>query len=142
MSSKKITAKEHADFVKAYDLPILNSLKGKTWFNILHIHGADTWFAELLDYPVQAINWHDRDDGPTMEEARKFVQGKAFMGGLGHLKTLARGTEAEVKAQADDAWKGGAARGVILAPGCGAPVDTPKERLLFIRKCIEATAKR
>jgi uroporphyrinogen decarboxylase len=141
MSNKKITAKEHADFVKAYDLPVLNSVKGKTWFNMLHIHGANTWFEELLDYPVQAINWHDRDDGPGMAEARKLVKDKAFIGGLGHVKTLMNGTEAEVKAQVEDAWNKGANRGVILAPGCGAPITTPKERLLFIRKCVEGTLR-
>jgi uroporphyrinogen decarboxylase len=142
MSHKKLTLKEHADFVKAYDLPVLNSIKGKSWFNILHIHGANTWFEELLDYPVQAINWHDRDDGPTMAEARKLVKDKAFVGGLSHMKTLPNGTDAEIKAQVEDTWNKGASRGVIFAPGCGALPATPQERLLLVRSCIEATARK
>jgi uroporphyrinogen decarboxylase len=141
MSIKKITAKEHAEFVKAYDLAVLNSIKGKTWFNILHVHGKDTWITEMLDYPVQVFNWHDRDDGPGMAEFRKLEQNRAFVGGLSHLKTLHTGTEAEVKAQVDDTWADGNNRGVILGPGCIAHHNTPWERLLFIRKCVEATAR-
>ncbi|MDR1626370.1 MAG: uroporphyrinogen decarboxylase [Spirochaetia bacterium] len=141
MSNRKITAKEHADFVKAYDLPVLNAVKGKSWFNMLHIHGADTWFGELLDYPVQAINWHDRDDGPAMGEARKLVKDKAFIGGLSHIKTLPKGTEDEIKAQIEDTWNRGESRGVILAPGCGALPATPLDRLLFVSKCVRETAR-
>jgi uroporphyrinogen decarboxylase len=141
MSTRKITAKEHADFVKAYDLPILNSLKGKSWFNILHIHGADTWFEELTDYPVQAFNWHDRDDGPSFVEARKAAPDKAFIGGLSHIKTLTGGTDDEVRAQIEETWNNGE-KGVILGPGCVASTHTPMERLKFIRRCVEATGKK
>jgi uroporphyrinogen decarboxylase len=140
MSTRKITAEEHVDFVKAYDLPILNSLRGKTWFNILHIHGADTWFDELLDYPVQAINWHDRDDGPSLEEARKRAPDRALIGGLSHLHTLADGTDAELRAQIEDTW-GNGRPGIILGPGCVASPRTPMERLRFVQECVKATAK-
>jgi uroporphyrinogen decarboxylase len=138
MSTRKITTEEHANFVKAYDLPILNSLKGKSWFNILHIHGSDTRFEELLDYPVQALNWHDRDDGPSFHEARKVAPDKAFIGGLSHIKILTEGTDEEVRAQIEETWNGGE-KGVILGPGCVASPRTSMERLKFIRKCVEAT---
>jgi uroporphyrinogen decarboxylase len=145
MSTKKLTSAEHTAFVKAYDIPILNAIKGRTWFNVLHIHGADTRFDELLDYPVQALNWHDRDDGPAFDEAAKITAAQhvspAFLGGLGHLNVLHKGSDAEVKAQIDDAWKNGARKGVILTPGCVAATETAPERLTFIRKCVEATAK-
>jgi uroporphyrinogen decarboxylase len=146
MSTKKITAKEHADYVKAFDLPVLNVVKGASWFNILHIHGADTWFEDLLDYPVQALNWHDRDDGPGFAEARQVFEkqgavSKAFVGGLGHLSALHKGTDAEVRAQVEDTWLKGTRRGAILAPGCVAATTTAPERLAFIRKCVEATAR-
>jgi uroporphyrinogen decarboxylase len=140
MSTRKITAEEHAAFVKTYDIPILNAIRGNSWFNILHIHGADTWFEELLDYPVQALNWHDRDDGPSFSEARKKAPDKAFVGGLSHLKVLTDGTDAEVRSQVEDVWKNGG-RGVVLGPGCVARPCTCMERLKFIRRCIEMTAK-
>jgi uroporphyrinogen decarboxylase len=141
MSTRKITAEEHAVFVKAYDLPILNAIRGSTWFNILHIHGADTWFEELLDYPVQALNWHDRDDGPSLSEAREKTSDKVLVGGLSHLKILTQGTDAQVQDQIDDTWKNGG-RGVVLGPGCVASPCTCTERLQFIRRCIEMTAQK
>jgi uroporphyrinogen decarboxylase len=142
MSTKKITAQEHADFVRAYDLEVLDAVKGRTWFNILHIHGADTRLEELLDYPVQALNWHDRDDGPSLAAVRKLSPDKALVGGLSHLATIHSGADAEVKAQVEDAWGGGKNRGVILAPGCVASPTTTPERLRFIRKCVEETKRR
>jgi uroporphyrinogen decarboxylase len=132
--------------VKAFDLPVLNAVKGASWFNILHIHGADTWCEELLDYPVQALNWHDRDDGPTFDEARQVFEkqgavSKAFIGGLAHLSVLHKGTDAEVQAQVEDTWLKGTRRGTILAPGCVAATTTAAERLAFIRSCVERTGR-
>jgi uroporphyrinogen decarboxylase len=142
LSTAKLTSKEHDEFVRTYDLPILESIKGKTWFNILHIHGADIRIKELLDYPVQALNWHDRDDGPSLDEVRALTGAHALIGGLSHLKTLVSGTDAEVKAQVEDTWQNGARRGVILGPGCGAPPATPDSRLRYIRACVEGAARK
>ena len=77
-----------------------------------------------------------------MAEARKLDAKKAFIGGLSHQKTIVTGTDAELKAQVDDTWKGGANRGVIFGPGCGAPPATLWERLLYIKECVEATEKK
>ncbi|MDR1786467.1 MAG: hypothetical protein LBR23_08440 [Spirochaetaceae bacterium] len=140
MSTTKLTPEEHAEFVRAYDLPILESIKGKTWFNILHVHGANTRIREMLDYPVQAVNWHDQDDGPSIPEVRSLTNKLALIGGLSHLKTITTGTDAEVKAQVEAAWKNG--RGVILGPGCVASSSTPDSRLRFISACVRATAQK
>ncbi len=67
-----IDKKTHDEFVRKYDLEILNAIKGTTWFNLHHIHGKQVMIEELNDYPVQAINWHDRDEGPSMAEARSY----------------------------------------------------------------------
>ncbi len=35
-------------------------IKGKTWFNLLHVHGdKHLLFDQCLDYEVQAFNWED-----------------------------------------------------------------------------------
>jgi uroporphyrinogen decarboxylase len=137
----KLTAEEHERFVKKYDLEILNALKESTWFNVLHLHGSQVMFKESLDYPVQAFNWHDQDDGPSFEEAGKLTE-KCFLGGLSHLKTLVEeGSEKSIEAQVTAAWNHNNHRGVILGPGCVVDPKTPEEYLFLIRDQVMATAK-
>jgi uroporphyrinogen decarboxylase len=52
-----------------YDLRVLEHLKDKTWFNVLHVHGnRGLKFKRLLDYPVQAFNWENVAAGIPGEE--------------------------------------------------------------------------
>ncbi|CAK7029913.1 MAG: hypothetical protein DELT_02738 [Desulfovibrio sp.] len=133
----QLTVEEHREFVVKYDMPILEAIKGKAWFNVYHMHGKDPWFAEFKDYPVHAYNWHDRDDGPSHTEARKMIPGKCFCGGLAHLSTAHAGTDAEVKASVEDAWKAVNGEGVIYTPGCVLNPKISMQRLRFIADCVK-----
>lgn len=133
----QLTIAEHREFVKKYDLPILDAVKGKSWFNICHLHGKDIWLEEFADYPVQAYNWHDRDDGPSQAEARKLLPGKCFCGGLAHLSAAHNGTDAEVRAQVEDTWNAADGKGVMFTPGCVLNPRISMDRLRFIAGCVK-----
>lgn len=139
-SSKVMDLKTHDAFVKKYDLEILNAVKGKTWFNILHLHGADTFIRELQDYPVQAFSWHDRDDGPSMDEVRKYSS-KAFVGGLSWGKNWLGKTNEEVAAEVKEVASRNGGKGIILAPGCVIDPATPAERLELVHATVVKTAR-
>ncbi len=148
MSSKMshvgaLSREEHARFVMKYDVEIFNRVKDKAWLNIEHIHGAKTWREDIVkNYPVPIFNWHDRDDGPSMAEARKITPDKCFWGGISHLKTLNQeGSEDELRAQVKDTWAHNGGRGVILGPGCVMNARVPRDRLKFIAKCVRETAR-
>jgi uroporphyrinogen decarboxylase len=51
---------EYDKFGRVYDLRILDAVKD-LWLNVLHLHGDNVMFDRFIDYPVQVINWHDRD---------------------------------------------------------------------------------
>ena len=136
----QLTVAEHREFVKKYDMPILDAIKDKSWFNVYHLHGKDIWLEEFTDYPVQAFNWHDRDDGPSHTEARKLLPGKCFCGGLAHLSTAHLGTDAQIKAHVDDTWEASNGEGVIFTPGCVLNPKISMDRLRFIAKCVKETA--
>lgn len=133
----QLSVAEHREFVKKYDMAVLEAIKNKAWFNVYHMHGKDPWFEEFKDYPVQAYNWHDRDDGPSHTEARKMIPGKCFCGGLAHLSAAHAGTDAEVKASVEDAWKAVNGEGVIYTPGCVLNPKISMERLRFIADCVK-----
>ena len=70
------------------------------WFNLLHLHGSDVMFDLLADYPVQAVNWHDRETPPTLQKALERFPG-AVCGGLRQWETMVRGDPAAVRAEAE-----------------------------------------
>ena len=134
-----LTRAEYAEFAKQYDIIVLEATRGRSWFNILHLHGEKVLIDEALDYPVQAINYHDREGGPSLAEMRKKTK-KCLIGGIGHTTTLAHGTPADVDAQVQDAWRQVNHRGLILGPGCVASLESPEANVLQLRKSVEKTA--
>ncbi len=92
-----ITPEEHAAFAKHYDLQVLEATSGKTWFDIFHLHGREISFDQVLDYPVHAFNYHDRDYEPSLSEMRKRTT-KCLLGGIPPGGPIANGTP--------DRWRG------------------------------------
>ena len=135
---KTMTTEEHNEFVKKYDLEILNAVKDATWFNVLHMHGAEVRVDEVQDYPVQGLSWHDRDDGPTMDEVRKYST-KAFVGGLSWGENWLTKTEEQVAAEVREMC---GRPGVIIGPGCVIEPQTPEKYLQLVHDTIVECAKK
>jgi uroporphyrinogen decarboxylase len=134
-----LTRAEYAEFAKPYDLAVLEAVRGRAWFNVLHLHGRKIMYDQVLDYPVPALNYHDRQFGPSLAEMRKRTR-KCLIGGIGEDTTLVHGTPAEVDAQVQDAWRQVGHRGLILGPGCVASLESPEANVLQLRKSVEKTA--
>lgn len=134
-SYEVMSAEEYKTFTRPYDLEVLKAAT-KGWFNVLHIHGQHPMFAELADYPVQAVNWHDRSAGPSLKEAGKLFRG-ALMGGIEQYHTLHFGTPAEVEAQVHDAIRQTRGRRLIVTAGCTYPVTVPECNLVAARRSVE-----
>ena len=91
------------EYGKKYDLRNLASIQGKTRFNMAHVcHGDAEHFEWFLDYPVDAFNWADQEEGQySMSEARKKTD-KVLVGGLAHsLGGVVRGVDDIVKNRSD-----------------------------------------
>src|SRR4030042_5583780 len=71
--------------MRPFDLALLNAVKGKGEFHILHAHGAQIFLERLLAYPLQVLSWADLNGGPSIAEARRRTQ-LTLMGGLDHVK--------------------------------------------------------
>jgi uroporphyrinogen decarboxylase len=95
---------------------------------------------QVLDYPVQAFNYHDRESGPPLAEMRTKTD-KCLIAGIGQNTTLVDGTPEEVDAQVKDAWEQVDRRGLILGPGCVANLSAPPENVMQLRKSVEETAR-
>jgi uroporphyrinogen decarboxylase len=88
-----LTPQEYAEFGRLYDLQILKAVPKDWWFNMLHLHGDAPIFELFVDYPVQALNWHDRETEPDLATGKRKFKG-ALCGGLGHWEPVHNGTPA------------------------------------------------
>jgi uroporphyrinogen decarboxylase len=131
-----LTPEELRAFDQAYTLTILNELHNKVDFILLHAHGENIYFEHLSKYPVQIINWHDRKVPPTLSEAKRLFHG-ALAGGIEEWGVLAGGTPDQIRTQIREAIQQTEGTGLIIAPGCVIPIDTPDENIRAARDAVE-----
>lgn len=124
---------EYERFGRPFDLRVLE-VAGDWWFNLLHIHGLQVYFDLFADYPVQAINWHDREAGPSLAEGAQTVRG-AVSGGLDRW-TMLRGSPADVRREAAEAMEQTGGRRLILSTGCVIMITTPLSNVRAARASV------
>jgi uroporphyrinogen decarboxylase len=126
---------EYDVFGRAYDLRVLEAMQG-LWLNVLHLHGTDVMFDLLTDYPVQVINWHDRETWPTLAEAKGRFSG-AVCGGLQRWEVMVQGTPDQVREQTADAIEQTKGERFILGTGCVTPIVAPVSNIHAARAAVE-----
>jgi uroporphyrinogen decarboxylase len=124
---------EYFRFGKTFDLEILETIHDD-WLNMLHLHGDNVMFHLCSDYPVQIINWHDRETFPSLEEGKKLFPG-VVCGGLQREQTMVLGSPEHVHAEACDAILATENKRFILGTGCVLQITTPG---VNIRAAIQA----
>lgn len=125
---------EYDRFGRRYDEQIL-AAADDLWLNLLHIHSRDVMFDQLADYPVQIVNWHDRDGGPSLSEGMKKVSG-AVSGGVSRWSLYRDSPDATI-AEATDALEQTGGRRFVLGVGCVAMTNTPLRNLRILRQAVE-----
>jgi uroporphyrinogen decarboxylase len=130
-----LTTDEFAEFGKAYDLPVLESLAGVSRVTMLHVCKQNLMFDLIADYPVDLINWAACSSGVTLAQARQLTD-RPLAGGL-CLDLLLNGTEQDVIGQVRDAIAEAGPRGFILAPDCVIKGPTPDANLSAVRRAVE-----
>jgi uroporphyrinogen decarboxylase len=125
---------EYEAFGKAYDLPALEPAQD-LWLNVLHLHGDEVMFKTFVDYPVQVINWHDRDTPPSLAEAQTQFSG-VVCGGLKRMESMVLGSPEMVESEAHDAMQATGGQRFILGTGCVLPIIAPRGNILAARESV------
>ncbi len=133
-SYELLSEREYQEYGVPYDRRILEAAEG-LWLNVLHLHGNRVMFDLLSDYPVQVVNWHDRETPPTLREGQARVRG-AVLGGLRQWETMLRGTPDDVRREAQDAMRQTGGRRFILGTGCVTPITAPWANLRAAREAV------
>lgn len=133
-SRNYMTVEEYEEFGRPYDLRVLADARGSD-LTVLHVHGEDIMFDDLTDYPVDAINWHDRRTSPALAGARTRFSG-ALAGGINEWTTLSSGTPEQIAAEVTDAIAQTSGNRLIVTAGCVIPIDITVERLDAARAAV------
>lgn len=133
-----ISEELYDEFCTPYDKQLLDYIKDRTWFNVLHVHGeSQLMFNKCLDYEVQAFSWENCVPGIPEEDISSVAQVRAMtdkilVTGLARhydyynednnrdeLKEFFRYRLMNVINQCAD-------KRCIFAPGCALPMDVDK----------------
>lgn len=134
-----MSREEYLTFGRPYDLHIL-AAAGDLWLNMLHLHSNDVMFDLLADYPVQVVNWHDRESaigGPSpvpLSEGLKQISGAAS-GGVSQW-TIHEESPENTRQEAADALAQTNGRRLILGTGCVIMVTTPTRNIRALREAV------
>jgi len=119
-----------------YDLKVLAALRPGSACLLLHLHGAQPLFDLAESYPVDAVNWHDRETPPSLAEALGRTR-KGLVAGISRMGSVATGRPEEAAAEVRDAVAQTRGRQLCVGPGCVVPFTTPVENLLAARSAVE-----
>jgi uroporphyrinogen decarboxylase len=128
-----LSEQEYSEFGKAYDLQILAPARD-FWVKMLHLHGKDVMFDLAADYPVNIVNWHDRETYPSLSLGQTRFPG-VVCGGVSQ-DTLVYGTPDQVRSEALEAIQATSGQRVILGTGCVTPVIAPFGNILALRQSV------
>lgn len=137
-----VSREVHAEFAEPYDIKVAKAYEGKTYFNVLHIHGDKTYWDIMAKYPGEVLNWHDRWIAPSMEEARK-MSDKCFLGGIneGSIFGYSQYSDEEICAHIGEGIVAAGQRGLMVGPGCVARPDSVESHFYAARRACEKYAR-
>ena len=124
---------EYVQWARPYDLQILDAVQD-CWLNMVHLHSTDVMFDLIGAYPVQLLNWHDRETGISLSAGLAQIQGAAS-GGIDHW-TLHQEGPTQTMAEAQDAIKQTNGRRLLLGTGCVAMTTTPLRNIRALRESV------
>lgn len=125
---------EYEKWGRPYDHQILNAVQD-CWLNMVHLHSTDVMFDLIAEYPVQLLNWHDRETGISLADGLPQIKGAAS-GGIDHW-TLHQESPENTRAEAKDAIEQTNGRRLLLGTGCVAMTTTPLRNIRALRESVE-----
>jgi uroporphyrinogen decarboxylase len=140
-ASQSVHAEEtYARFGEPWDRRVLESVRGRSILTLVHCHGDRLMFDRLAGLPGDAWNWDDRATPPTLSEGKRLTRG-AVIGGLDQSRTLRDGTPGAAAEEALEAVRQTDGTGLIVAPGCVLPMNTPDATVSAVVRALGGPLK-
>ncbi|MBQ1522488.1 MAG: hypothetical protein IIZ74_06965 [Erysipelotrichaceae bacterium] len=149
ITTNVITSELFDEFCTPYDLELLDYIKDRTWFNVLHVHGENNlMFDKAMLYDVQAYSWEncvpglESDTISTVAKVRAMTDKLLITGLARHydyynddnnrdeLKEFFRKRLLTVLNESQD-------KRVVFAPGCALPMDVDRYVFTLMKEVVE-----
>jgi uroporphyrinogen decarboxylase len=131
------TADEYREYALPYELQVLEGVRDLEPLIILHLHGQNIMFDIFRDFPVDAINWHDRQGELSIAQAKEYFSQGLVAGLSNDTRYLLSASVEELVADVRDAIRQAEGRRLAVGPGCVLPIDMPPEKMRAIRQAVE-----
>lgn len=130
----RLSRSDYQAICRPFDIRVLEAAQGGS-FNLLHLHGLHTYFDLVADYPIHALNWHDRETGPSLAEgARRFP--RLVVGGLSQAD-MVEGNPEHIRLLSQATIRETGGRRMCLATGCVIPTVAPWGNMRALRAAAE-----
>jgi uroporphyrinogen decarboxylase len=126
-----MSREEYLVFGRPYDEQILAAVQD-LWLNMLHIHSTEIMFDVVGDYPVQYVNWHDRETDVSLADGLKHIMGAAS-GGVSRW-SMHQETPTEALSEVHHALAQTNGRRLMLGTGCVIMATTPLRNIRALRE--------
>lgn len=118
------------EFIKPYDLMILEEIKNKKTF--LHLCKDNVDFDRFKDYPADVVNWAIHESEHSLKEGFEVFSDKTILGGLDDRSgELVDGSDSELMSKIDQIKKEADLSRFILGADCTLPTTIDYERIRF-----------
>ena len=128
-----LTKEEHEKWCAPFEKPILERIRRRSSFSIMHLHGQSIFFDRYKNYSVAAMSWED--PALSMTDGREAFPG-VVVGGLDRAGWVCSGSVSEVKEKTARILATMGKTRFILAPGCVMSLRIPRENLRAIRDLV------
>jgi uroporphyrinogen decarboxylase len=132
----RFTEEQFLHYIKPHDLTILEAIRDRGEFNLLHICKDHIRMAPYADYPSHAVNWAATKHNLSLSEGRELF-GKPVVGGMDDRGVVVFGTAGEIREAVQGVIKEAGRQSFILGADCTFPTDIDVSN---IRIAVEATA--
>ena len=125
------------EIIKPHDLIVLNAVKDKARFNVLHICKDNIRLHHYSNYPGDVVNWAaTASNNIPLSDGKKLFK-RPILGGMDNRGVIVDGTPEEIEQRVHSIIDEFGMQNLIIGADCTLPTDIPIEN---IRTAVEATA--
>jgi len=131
----RFTEFEFLQYIKPHDLTVLDAVKDKAEFNLLHICKDYIRLPLYVDYPGHVVNWAATKHNMSLREGRTLFK-RTICGGMDDRGIMVNGSKKDIQAEVHAVIAEIGTEGFILGADCTLPTDID---VSHIRAAVEAT---
>ncbi len=148
---QRFTPEEFEEYVRPYDMRVLEAANRASDYNIVHFCGWDGWKNRLSlwrTYPGRAVNWAIYVDGMDLVRGREYFGNRSVFGGFDNRRQGLLCTqnqrvvmEETIRLVADyrEAFDG--IQGLMIGADCSLHPDFDRQRILWVREALHKASE-